>query len=76
MFFFLFQQLRQRAAPYRREGKLRRRRDSAKMAEADKENIACDLNLQDHSEWMTKLPNHLHRVPLHNLAIPGKQCQF
>ena len=42
------------------------------MAEAKKENISCEINLPDHSQWMTNLPEELQRVPLHNLAIPGR----
>ena len=42
------------------------------MAEANKENIGCEINLPDHSQWMTNLPEELQRVPLHNLAIPGR----
>ena len=40
------------------------------MAEANKENIGG--NLPDHSQWMTNLPEELQRVPLNNLAIPGR----
>ena len=63
------------AVPYRQEWKLGRKLEPTMMQGVMKEEVGCDVNVVDYSEWMTNIAGELHRVPLHNLAIPGKQAK-
>lgn len=43
------------------------------MTEPNEQALKADLNFVDHLDsWMSKLPAAVRRLPLINLAIPGK----
>ncbi len=59
--------MEQRAATIRQNGETE---EDPVMAEAQ---VKSETDLPKFPDWMSKLPPRLTRVPLRNLAIPGKE---